>query len=85
MIKGVAEKNDKSKPIWFDGPPKPTRELSPPRKASIKDTKDAIASAVNSVNKVLGSHVKRDVLVDESLDSLDYFKVTSLGRMQNKE
>jgi hypothetical protein len=38
---------------------------------------------VNSVNKVLGSHNKG--VVDESLDSLDFFKVTNLGRLQNVE
>ena len=59
---------------------KRAREESPPQN-KIRDARAAIANAVNSVNKVLGSHNKG--VVDESLDSLDFFKVTNLGRLQN--
>ena len=43
--------------------------------------------AVDSVNKAVQmSNHKRKANVDESLDSLDFFKVTNLGRFgQNKE
>ena len=59
-----------------------------------RDTKEAIDSAVKSVNQVLsknsvlGSNAKnaggKESAIDESLDSLDFFKVTNLGRMGNK-
>lgn len=60
-------------------------------KMHLRDTKEAIDSAVKSVNKVLSSnaaysHSKpngKESAIDESLDSLDFFKVTNLGRMQN--
>lgn len=43
--------------------------------------------AVDSVNKAVQmSNSKRKANVEESLDSLDFFKVTNLGRFgQNKE
>ena len=53
------------------------------------DINDIVKGAVDSVNKaVMMSNSKRKeprrpALVDESLDSLDYFKVTNLGRFGN--
>ena len=46
-----------------------------------------VQGAVDSVNKAVQmSNSKRKANVDESLDSLDFFKVTNLGRFgHNKE
>lgn len=46
-----------------------------------------VQGAVDSVNKAVQmSNSKRKANVEESLDSLDFFKVTNLGRFgQNKE
>ena len=54
------------------------------------DINSYVQSAVNSVNKAVELNAskkkpRRNIQVDESLDSLDFFKVTNLGRFNNQD
>ena len=71
--------------------------MQPPAKSELQnigkqasDINSYVQDAVNSVNKAVELNAskkkpRRNFPVDESLDSLDFFKVTNLGRFNNQE